>query len=310
MKTSGDRTTAEINRLRKDRNAVILAHNYTIPEVQDIADFTGDSLGLSRQASETTAQVIVFCGVRFMAETAAVICRSKTVLHPDPNAGCPMADMITPSQLAELKQQHPDAVVLTYVNSSVEIKAMSDVCCTSANAAEVLKSIPGDKEVIFIPDRNLARWAVEQTGRPNVIIYNGFCPTHMRILPEMVEKARKEHPNALFLAHPECRLEVWKMADKVASTSGMLKFVQQSPAKEFIVGTESGMIHALKRVAPDKQFYPIAPEPVATCSNMKLINLEKILWSLRDLAPKVEVSDDIARKALVPIQRMLEIRGK
>ncbi|MBN1807558.1 MAG: quinolinate synthase NadA [Planctomycetes bacterium] len=297
----------QIDRLRQDLNAVVLAHNYTLPEIQDVADFTGDSLGLSRQAAASGADVVVFCGVRFMAETAAVLCRGKTVLHPDPNSGCPMADMITPRQLRQLKSRYPDALVLTYVNSSVEIKAESDLCCTSSNAVAVLESIPADRTVIFVPDRNLGSWAVAQTGRSNVVVYDGFCPVHMRILPEMVSAARVEHPSALVLAHPECRPEVVAMADAVASTGGMLDFVRKSQADEFIICTESGMLHALKRVAPGKSFYPVAPDPIAACMNMKLITLPKLLWCLQDLAPRVVIPDDLAERAYSPISRMLAI---
>jgi len=305
--TQASLLVAEIDKLRKEKNATILAHNYTMPEIQDIADVTGDSLGLSRQAAKTDAEVVVFCGVRFMAETAAVICRGKTVLHPEPNAGCPMADMITVRQLRELKAGHPGAVVLSYVNSSIETKAESDLCCTSANADKVLLSIPTDKTVIFVPDRNLGNWAVKKTGRKNVIVYSGFCPVHMRILPEMVEKAKKAHPGSLFIAHPECRPDVANMADVVTSTSGMLKYVKESKAKEFIIGTESGMVYALQKVAPNKNFYAIAEEPIATCSNMKLITLPKVLWCMQDMAPKVEVSEELAKRAYAPIKRMLEI---
>lgn len=295
-----------IQRLRRQRKAVLLAHNYTRPEVQDIADYTGDSLGLSQQAAGTDAEVIVFAGVRFMAETAAVVCRERIVLHPDPHAGCPLSDMITMRQLRQLKAQHPGAVVVTYVNSSAEVKAESDICCTSSNAAAVVKSIPADREIIFIPDANLGRWVSEQSGRP-LVLHNGFCPTHMRILPETVAAAKRRHPQALVVVHPECRKEVVEMADHACSTSGMIKYCRASGASEFIIGTEDGMIYPLSRECPGKRFY--VASPVSDCPNMKLITLEKILWALEDLEPRVRLPADILDAAYTPIRRMLEITG-
>jgi quinolinate synthase len=301
-----DHIKQRIDELRKERSAVILAHNYTRPDVQDIADFTGDSLGLSRRAASTDAEVIVFAGVRFMAETAAILCPDRVVLHPDPNAGCPLADMITPRELEELKRQHPDALVVAYVNTTAEIKALSDICCTSSNAKAVVESLPENREIIFIPDRNLGRWVSERTGRA-LILHEGFCPTHMRILKEMVEGAKRRHPEALVVVHPEVRKEVADMADHVASTGGMIRFCCASDAKEFIIGTEEGMVHALERACPQKEFH--LASPVSDCPNMKLITLEKILWSLEDLQPRVVLPEHILKAAYEPIRKMTEITG-
>lgn len=295
-----------IDELRTERKAVILAHNYTRPEVQDIADYTGDSLGLSRRAASAGAEVIVFAGVRFMAETAAILCPDRVVLHPDPRAGCPLADMISIRELRELKRRHPGAVVVAYVNTTAEVKAESDICCTSSNAKAVVESIPEGREIIFIPDRNLGRWVSEQTGR-SLILHQGFCPTHLRILKEMVEQAKREHPGALVVVHPEVRKEVADMADHVASTGGMIKFCCSSKAGEFIIGTEDGMVHALKRACPAKEFH--LASPVSDCPNMKLITLEKILWSLEDLEPKVELPERVLKAAYEPIRKMTEIVG-
>ena len=290
--------------LKKQRNAVILAHNYQRGEVQDIADYTGDSLGLSQQAARTDADVILFCGVHFMAETAAILCPGKTVLIPDPNAGCPMADMITARQLAEAKAKHPDAAVVCYVNSTAEIKAMSDVCCTSANAVKVVASIPRDREVLFVPDQSLGDYTAKQLGR-DIILWQGFCPTHHRILADDVRRRKAEHPDALFVCHPECTADVIALADKVASTSGMLRFCKESTAKAFIIGTEIGLLHTLRSQNPHKTF--LEASPLADCPNMKLNTLEKMVWALEDMAHEVTVPPDIAGKARGAIERMLEL---
>jgi quinolinate synthase len=294
----------DILQLKKERKAVILAHNYQIPEVQDIADFSGDSLGLSQEASKTEAEIILFCGVHFMAETAAILCPEKTVLIPDLNAGCPMANMITLRQLKELKKKHPGAIVVTYINSKAEIKAESDYCCTSSNAIKVIQSIREDKEIIFIPDKYLGSYVASQTRR-NLILWEGFCPTHRRILPEDILKRKALYPKAEVLVHPECIPEVIAMADKVLSTTGICKYAKESKSEEFIVGTEIGILHRLKKENPKKKFYPASE--LADCPNMKLNNLEKILWSLEDLVYKVEVPEEIAQRAKRSIDRMLEI---
>jgi quinolinate synthase len=294
----------DILKLKKEWKAIILAHNYQSPEVQDIADFSGDSLGLSQEAAKTEAEIIIFCGVHFMAETAAILCPDKTVLMPDLNAGCPMANMITLRQLRELKKKHPQASVVTYVNSKAEIKAESDYCCTSSNAIKVVQSIPADKEIIFIPDKYLGSYVASQTKR-ELVLWQGYCPTHRRILPEDILKKKALYPKAEVLVHPECIPEVIAMADKVLSTTGICKYAKESKSEEFIIGTEIGILHKLKKENPEKRFYPASE--LADCPNMKMNNLEKILWSLQDLVYKVEVPEDIARRAKRSIDRMLEI---
>ena len=297
-------TVAEdIAQLKRMRNAIVLAHNYTLGEVQDIADFSGDSLGLSRRAASTDADIIVFCGVHFMAETAAILSPHKKVLMPDSNAGCPMANMVTPRELAEMKAQHPDAIVVTYVNSSAAIKAMSDICCTSSNALDIVRRIPEDREILFVPDRILGHYTGKMLNR-DIILWKGFCPTHERILPEHVAAVQQEHPEALFVAHPECRPQVLDMADAVASTTGMLDFCAQNPAREFIIGTEIGLLHRLRADNPDKIFYPAST--IADCPNMKLATLTKLKWCLEELSGEIVVDAAIAEQARKPIERMLD----
>src|SRR5512145_903485 len=287
--------TDQIKSLKKERNAVILAHNYQLPEVQDIADFVGDSLGLSMTAAGTDADLIVFCGVHFMAETAKILSPSRTVLLPDPKAGCPMADMIDAEGLEKLQALHPHAVTLCYVNTSAEVKAHCDYCCTSGNALKMVQHIlKTHGEIIFIPDKYLARWVSDQVGHP-FITWNGFCPTHARILPEDIQRARQLHPQAKVLVHPECKPELTALADVVASTEKMCRFVSDDEAREFIIGTEMGIIHRMKKENPAKQFFPVSER--AVCPNMKRITLEKILWSLQDLTYEITVPPDIADKA-------------
>ena len=294
-----------IKKLQKERKAVILAHNYQIPEVQDIADFVGDSLELSIKASQTDAEVIVFCGVHFMAETAKILSPRKTVLLPAKDAGCPMADMITAEQLRALKADHPGAKVLCYVNTSAEVKAECDLCCTSANAVRMVGEVLKDaKEIIFVPDKYLAAFVAGKTGR-EFITWPGFCPTHAKILPEHIEAARARHPGAVVMVHPECRPEVAAIADIVVSTGGMSRFAKETTAKEIIVGTEPGIIHRLKKEAPDKIFHPISDTVI--CPNMKKTTVEKILWSLEDMTHTIEVPDEIAARARRCIQAMLDI---
>jgi len=295
----------KIEKLKKERKAVILAHNYQIPEVQDIADFVGDSLELSIKASQTDAELIVFCGVHFMAETAKILSPKKTVLLPARDAGCPMADMITAEQLRALKAEHPAAKVICYVNTSAEVKAECDLCCTSANAVRMVGEVLKDaKEIIFVPDRYLAAFVSAKTGR-EFITWPGFCPTHARILPEHVEAARVRHPGAVVMVHPECRPEVAAIADMVISTGGMSRYAKETPAREIIVGTEPGIIHRLKKEVPDKIFHPITDTVV--CPNMKKTTLEKILWSLEDMTHRIEVPDQIASRARRSIETMLNI---
>ena len=294
---------ARIKELKKQRNAVILAHNYQNPEVQDVADFCGDSLGLSRQAAETDADVIVFCGVSFMAETAKILSPEKIVLLPEKMAGCPMADMIDANQLRELKARHPKAKVVCYVNSSAEVKAESDCCCTSANVVDVIKAM-GPGEIIFVPDRNLGSWAAKQVGR-ELILWDGFCLTHHRLRPEDVEAAKAAHPEAPVVVHPECRPEVVDIADVVTSTEGMVRFAKQTEADDILIGTEMGMIHRLKREVPEKNFYLI--HPVLICPNMKMTTLDKLAQSLETLTPQIEVPEDIRLRAKEALDRMLAI---
>jgi len=293
-----------INRLRKEKNAVILAHNYQLPEVQDIADYVGDSLGLSVQASQTTADVIVFCGVYFMAETAKILSPEKIVLIPDDKAGCPMADMITADQLRELKAKHPQAKVLCYVNTTAAVKAECDICCTSGNAEQVVrKAFRKDDEIIFAPDRYLAHYVSSQVGR-DFITWSGFCPTHARILPEDIASQKARYPKAKVMAHPECASDVLKLADRVLSTGGMLRYAGESADSEFIVCTEIGILHRLRKENPGKCFYPVSE--YAVCPNMKRTTLEKVLWSLEEMGHEVTVPPDIMRQAAKSLQRMID----
>jgi quinolinate synthase len=294
----------KIGQLKTERNAVILAHNYQPGEIQDIADFTGDSLALSVKAAATDADVIVFCGVKFMAETAAILSPGKTVLLPDKNAGCPMADMITSEQLRELKRKHPGALVVCYVNSSAQVKAESDYCCTSANAVEMVESLPKDSKIIFVPDQHLGRFVIEKTGR-EMILWPGYCPTHAFITEDDIKKAREAHPGAVVMAHPECNEPVKAVSDKLLSTGQMLKFAKQSDAKKFIVATETGIIHTLKKENPGKEFFPATTR--AICPNMKRITLDKVLWSLEDMHYKITVPADIAARAKKSLDRMVAI---
>ncbi len=294
----------EIKALKKKRDAVILVHNYQLPEVQEIADFYGDSLELSRIAAKTEAKVIVFCGVHFMAETASILCPDKLVIVPDIEAGCPMANMINASQLKALKKEHPQAVTVGYVNTSAEVKAELDVCCTSSNAVAVVNAFKDAKEIIFVPDKYLGDYVAKKTGR-KLISWDGFCPTHIKITPEDINREKKFHPKAKVMVHPECLPAVVAMADAVLSTSQMCKFAKDSPAQEFIVGTETGIIYRLKQDNPDKEFY--AASERAVCPNMKRTTREKVFLALKELRQEVRVSDDIRRRAQKAINRMLEI---
>ena len=293
-----------INALKKERGAVILAHNYELAEVQDIADYTGDSLELSIRAAETQAKVILFCGVSFMAETAKVLSPDKTVLIPAPHAGCAMADMVDGAGLAALKAQHPGAMVVTYVNSTAEVKALSDICVTSANAEKIVSQIPADREIIFVPDMNLGRNIMNKTGR-KMIFWQGFCPTHRRITNAEIERRKKEFPDALVLAHPECNPEIALLVDEFLSTGGICKFVKQSDRKEFIIVTEIGILHRLQKENPDKVLIPGSAQ--AVCPWMKLIRLADVLNSLEKMEHQVELSPELIARAALPIRRMLEM---
>ncbi len=303
-KNHEDDLSGQINKLKKKRNAVILVHNYQLPEVQEVADFRGDSLELSRIAAKTEAKVIVFCGVYFMAETASILSPDKVVIMPDSGAICPMANMMNVDQLRDLKRKHPQAVTVGYVNTSAAVKAELDVCCTSANAVAVVNALKDAKEIIFVPDKYLGDYVAKQTGR-KLISWDGFCPTHIKITPEDIKREHKFHPKAKVIVHPECLPAVVAMADATLSTSQMCKFVQSDPAHEFIVGTEVGIIYRLKQDNPDKEFY--AASERAVCPNMKRTTQEKVLWSLEELREEVRVSDDIRRRAQKAINRMLEI---
>jgi quinolinate synthase len=294
----------KIDKLKKEKNAVILVHNYQRAEVQDIADFTGDSLGLSRTAAGTDADVIVFCGVHFMAETASILSPEKTVLMPDINAGCPMADMITADQLRALKKEHPKAKVLAYVNTSAEVKAETDICCTSSNALKVVENLRDVEEIIFVPDKYLDSYISTMTGR-KFIMWNGYCPTHVKIQAEDILRQRQNHPEAKVVVHPECTPPVIELADKVLSTEGICRYAKESDAAEIIVGTEIGILHRLKKENPDKTFYPASEN--AVCPNMKLTTLEKVLWSLEDMKHEVRVPEDIRVKARGAVDRMVEV---
>lgn len=295
--------TETIRKLKTEKNAIILAHNYQPPEIQDIADLCGDSLELSIKAAQTEADVIVFCGVHFMAETASILCPEKTVLLPDQGAGCPMADMITPEQLSARLKTCPDIPVVTYVNSSAAVKAMSTICCTSANSIKVANSLH-EREILMVPDRNLARYTAANTEK-TIHAWDGYCPYHDRLTPEAVERRRQEYPEALFMAHPECRTEVLNIADAVTSTSGMLKYARESDAPAFIVGTEVGLLYPLQKACPEKTF--IAASEAMRCDDMKKIGLADVAASLEQLTGEVKVPEHIREPAIRTVQRMIEL---
>jgi len=294
----------KIKELKKKHNAIILAHNYQLPEVQDIADFRGDSLELSRIAARTEAKVIVFCGVYFMAETASILSPDKLVIMPDTSAGCPMANMMNANDLRKLKKEHPGAVAVGYVNTSAAVKAELDYCCTSTNAVTLVNALKQEKEIIFVPDKYLADYVSKKSGR-KLISWHGFCPTHVKILPEDLKQEKKFHPQAKVMVHPECLASVVALADAVLSTSQMAKYAKEDPAKEFIIGTESGLLYRLKQDNPNKEFY-LASER-AVCPNMKRTTQEKVLWALEELKEEVKVSEEIRKKARLAIERMLAI---
>lgn len=294
----------EILRLKTQRNAVILAHNYQRAEVQDAADFTGDSLELARKATQVEADVIVFCGVYFMAETAAILNPSKTVLIPDPDAGCPMADMITGEQLRELKAKHPGAKAVCYVNSTAEVKAECDMCVTSGNAERVMKTFAADEKILFVPDQHLGGHIAAMLGR-EYTLWPGYCPTHAALTAKRIADARALHPGAVVMVHPECAKDVRDAADERLSTGGMCAFAKSSPAREFIVGTEVGILHRLRKENPGKSFYPVSD--MLVCPNMKKTTLQSLYESLRDMKERVSVPEDVATRARNAIEAMLKI---
>lgn len=296
----------KILKLKKEKNAVILAHLYQLPEIQDIADFVGDSYNLSKQASQTDAKIIVFCGVYFMAETAAIISPDKKVLLPEIDAGCPMADMITIADIEKLKIENPKAIIITYINSNAEIKAYSDIVCTSSNAVKIVKKLPKcQKDIIFVPDKYLGNYIAKQNLDRNIILFNGYCNVHSKILPDDVKNLKEKHPNSFVLVHPECRGEVIDMADEVLSTTGMINFVKNSAKKEFIICTEIGIMYKLEKDNPNKIFYHISK--LAICPNMKKTTLEKVLFSLEDLKYEIKVDKNIAILANSAINKMFEL---
>lgn len=303
---------AEIEKLKKEKNAIILAHYYQEPDIQDIADYIGDSLGLSQEAAKTDADVIVFAGVHFMAETAKILSPDKTVLLPDVKAGCSLADSCPPHLFRKFKEKYPDHLVITYVNCTAELKALSDIVCTSTNAVQIVESLPKDQKIIFGPDRNLGAYVAKKTGR-NLVLWNGACMVHEIFSQEKITKLKERHPNAKFIAHPECEEVVLKMADYIGSTTGLLKYTITNPATEFIVATESGIIHQMEKANPTKTFIPAPPNNSCACNDcpyMKRNTLEKLYLCIKNGLPEVTVPEHIIELARKPIQRMLDISAE
>ncbi|MBT8406211.1 MAG: quinolinate synthase NadA [Deltaproteobacteria bacterium] len=294
----------QIARLREKLNAIILAHNYQRPEVQDIADYTGDSLELSRRAAGTDAEVIVFCGVHFMAETAKILSPQKTVLLPDEAAGCPMADMITADQLEQEKAKYPGVQVVCYVNSSAAVKAGSDICCTSANAVQVVQAMDRERPILFVPDQYLGHYAMRQSGR-EMHLWPGYCPTHMKIGVDDVNRQRARYPGATVLVHPECRPDVIDAADEALSTGGIIRYAQSYQGSTLIVGTETGILHRLRKENPAVEYVPVTKRGV--CPNMKCITLEKVLWSMEEMEPNIEIPEEVRQQAQAAVERMLAL---
>ncbi len=297
----------EIRALKKERNAIILAHNYQIGGIQDVADFTGDSLRLAQEARKTDAEVIVFCGVHFMAETASILCPDKKVLIPDLEAGCSLADMIRPEDVRRWKAEHPQGVVVCYINTSADVKAECDYCCTSSNAVKIVNAIPADKEILFVPDFFLGTYVKGETKRENMELWRGYCPTHVLIQSAEINKLRAEHPAAEFIMHPECGCLTKSMhlADKILSTEGMIRYARESQAKEFIVATELGILHRMRQDNPEKNFIPASPH--AVCQYMKMNTMEKLAQCLEHMRYEVRVPEEISKRAHVCIERMLEL---
>ncbi|MBU1340862.1 MAG: quinolinate synthase NadA [Proteobacteria bacterium] len=293
----------KIRRLAREKNAIILAHNYQPKEIQDVADLCGDSLELSIKASKTSAGIIVFCGVHFMAETAAILCPEKTVLLPNPDAGCPMADMVDPVALTAKKKALGNIPVVTYVNSSAAVKAVSDICCTSANVIKVVNSI-NSNEILMTPDKNLAQYAAANTSK-KIHLWDGYCPFHNTLTAQDVKKAKMDHPEALFIAHPECPPEVLDLADSIQSTSGMIKFAGASDHLSFILGTETGLLYPISKAYPDKKFYPASKKMY--CMDMKKISLENLADSLKNMTYVITVPEEIRKKALGAVQKMINL---
>ena len=299
----------EIEKLKKEKNAVILAHYYQEPDIQDIADYIGDSLGLSQQAAKTEADIIVFAGVHFMAETAKILSPFKKVLLPDLKAGCSLSDSCPPHLFAKFKEKYPDHLVITYVNCTAELKALSDIVCTSSNAVQIVESLPKDQKIIFGPDKNLGNYVAKKTGR-DLVLWNGACMVHEIFSQQKITKLKERHPEAKFIAHPECEEAILKMADYIGSTTGLLKYTINSPVKEFIVATESGIIHQMEKSNPDKVFIPAPPNNMCACNDcphMKRNTLEKLYLCMKNELPEIMIPMDTILRAQKPIERMLEI---
>lgn len=294
----------KINKIKEQKNAVIVAHTYQRDEVQEIADMVGDSFALSRYCASTDADMVVFCGVHFMAESAKILSPEKTVLLTERDAGCPMADMVTAEALREFKKKYPTAAVVCYINSSAEVKAESDICCTSSNAVNVIKSIK-QKDIIFVPDKNLGNYVAKMVPDKNIILWEGFCPTHHRVRADAVDTVKELHPDAIVLVHPECRLEVIEMADFVGSTKAIIEYATKSKHKKFIIGTEMGVLYSLKKNNPDKEFYLLSQSFI--CPNMKKTTLNSIFTSLNEEKYNIELGEEIIKKASTSLRRMLQI---
>ena len=295
-----------INRMKQERNAVIVAHNYQIDEVQEVADIVGDSFALSQYCAKSTAETIVFCGVHFMAESAKILSPEKTVLLPEINAGCPMADMVTAEDLREAKKKYPGAVVVCYINSSAEVKAECDICCTSSNALQIINSIK-EKDILFVPDKNLATYIQKLAPNKNIILWDGYCITHHKIKPEEVKEIKKLHPDAKLLVHPECRNDVVELADFAGSTKQIIDYARNSDEKKFIIGTEMGVLYTLKQQNPDKTFYLMSPGLI--CPNMKKTSLQSVHDALLNKQYQINLDKDIIDKAAICLNRMLEVCG-
>ncbi len=300
---------AEIERLKKEKNAIVLAHYYQEPDIQDVADYIGDSLGLAQQAEKTTADIIVFAGVHFMAETAKILNPTKKVLLPDLKAGCSLSDSAPPELFKKFKEKHPDHLVITYINCSAGMKALSDIICTSSNAQTIIESLPKEQKIIFAPDKNLGAYLNKKTGR-NMVLWNGACMVHEIFSVEKITKLKIRHPKALVIAHPECEEPVLRLADYIGSTTGLLKYAQKSEAKEFIVATETGILHQMQKTCPDKTFIPAPPDNSCACNDcphMKLNTLEKLYLCMEYELPEIMMDEELRLAAKKPIDRMMEI---
>lgn len=303
---------AEINRLKKEKNAVILAHYYQDSEIQDVADYIGDSLGLSQQAAQTKADIIVFAGVHFMAETAKMLSPHKKVLLPDLKAGCSLADSCPPALFQKFKEKHPDHIVVSYINCTAELKTLTDICCTSTNAVQIIESIPADQPIIFAPDKNLGAYLIKKTGR-DMLLWNGACMVHEIFSHERIVKLRQRHPEAKFIAHPECEAHILEMADYIGSTTGLLKYTMKDSASAYIVATEAGILHQMQKASPHKTFIPAPPENNCACNDcphMKLNTMEKLYLCMEHELPEIVLPEWVIREGRASIDRMLEVSAK